>query len=207
MSPAQDERLDGCAFSYNPSIGVREQTRISLIEIGLTAITTVGVLAVLGLILFVAYKYFDDWYILAAIAVEVALLVFIYHLYRWLRYPGLFQSKSSGRLFFEVLFSILLIYSIPLIAILAKLHIAKFLPLDKAGFKLGLEFKFKIRDLVQLSADAPFHAGEVGRIARIRVAAENDISQMQFRTGEVIYGVRFADEIVDIPEQCVLPVA
>jgi hypothetical protein len=60
---------------------------------------------------------------------------------------------------------------------------------------------------VQLSADPPFHAGEVGRIARIRVAAENDISQMQFRTGEVIYGVRFADEIVDISEQCVLRVA
>jgi hypothetical protein len=189
---------------------LREQTKIGLIEIGLTAIATVGVLAVLVFILFVAYKYFDGWYILAAIAVEVALLVFIYHLYRWLRYPGLFQSKSSGRLFFEVLFSILLIYSIPLFAILATLHIAEFLPLDKvdkAGFKLGLEFKFKIRNLVQLSADAPFHAGEVGRIARIRVAAENDISQMQFRTGEVIYGVRFADEIVDIPEQYVLRVA
>ena len=195
------------AFSYNPSIGLREQTKIGLIEIGLTAIATVGVLAVLVFILFVAYKYFDGWYILAAIAVEVALLVFIYHLYRWLRYPGLFQSKSSGRLFFEVLFSILLIYSIPLFAILARLHIASHLPLDKVGFKLGLEFKFKIRNLVQLSADAPFHAGEVGRIARIRVAAENDISQMQFRTGEVIYGVRFADEIVDIPEQYVLRVA
>ena len=194
-------------FSYNPSIRVREETRISLIEIGLTAIATVGVLAVLGLILFVAYEYFDGWYILAALAVEVALLVFIYHLYRWLRYPGLFQSKSSGRLFFEVLLSILLIYSIPLFAILAKLHIAKFLPLDKAGFKLGLEFKFKIRDLVQLSADAPFHAGEVGRIARIRVAAENDISPMQYRTGEVIYGVRLSDGVVDIPEQYVLRVA
>jgi hypothetical protein len=139
LSPAQYVRLDGGAFSYNPSIGVREQTRISLIEIGLTVIATVGVLAVLGFILFVAYKYFDGWYILAAIAVEVALLVFIYHLYRWLRYPGLFQSKSLGRLFFEVLFSILLIYSIPLIALLAKLYIAKFLPLDKAGFKLGLD--------------------------------------------------------------------
>ena len=92
MSPAQYVRLDGCAFGYNLSIGVREQTRISLTEIGLTAIATVGVLAVLGFILFVAYKYFDGWYILAAIAVEVALLVFIYHLYRWLRYPGLFQS-------------------------------------------------------------------------------------------------------------------
>ena len=160
-------------------------------------------LAVLGLILFVAYEYFEGWYILAALAVEIALLVFIYHLYRWLRYPGLFQSKSSGRLFFEVLLSIPLIYSIPLIAILARLHIAAFLPLDKAGFKLGLEFKFKIRDLVQLSADSPFHAGKVGRIARIRVVAENDISPMQHRTGEVIYGVRFSDEIIDIPEQYV----
>src|SRR5262249_36165115 len=121
--------------------------------------------------------------------------------------PGLFQSKSSGRLFFEVLFSILLIYSIPLFAILAKLHIAKYLPLDKVGFKLGLEFKFKVRDPVLLSGDAPFHAGQVGRIARIRVVAENDISPMQLRTGEVIYSVGFADEIVDIPEQYVLRVA
>lgn len=207
MSPARYVRLPGCAFSYNLAIGVREQTRISLIEIGLTAIATVGVLAVLGFILFVAYNYFDGWYILAAIAAEVALVVFIYHLYRWLRYPGLFQSKSSGRLFFEVLFSILFMYSIPLIAILAKFHFSQLLPLDKAGFKLGLEFRFKIRELVQLSADAPFHAGEVGRIARIRVAAENDISPIPFRTGEVIYGVRFADEIVDIPEPCVLHVA
>ena len=178
-----------------------------MIEIGLTTIATVAVVALLGLILFVAYKYFDGWYILGAIAVEIAFLVFSYHLYRWIRYPGLFQSKSSGRLFFEILFSILLIYSIPLIAILAKLHIAKFLPLDKAGFKLGMEFKFKIRALVQLGANAPFHAGEVGRIARIRVAAENDISPMQYRTGEVIYGVQFPDEIVEIPEHCVLRVA
>ena len=183
---------------------MREETKINLIEIGLTAIGTVAVVALLGLILFVAYKYFDGWYILGAIAVEIALLVFSYHLFRWIRYPGLFQSKSSARLFFEVLFSIMLIYSIPLIAILAKLHIAKFLPLDKAGYKLGMEFKFKIRDLIQLGPNAPFHAGEIGRIARIRVAAKDDISQMQHRTGEVIYAVQFPDEIVEIPEQCVL---
>ena len=186
---------------------MREETRITLIEMGLTAIATVGVLAMLGFILFVAYKYFDGWYILAAIAVEIALLVFIYHMYRWSRYPGLFQSKSSGQLLFEVLFSILLIYSIPLIVILATFHVAKLLPLDKAGFKLGLEFKFKIREQVQLSADAPSHAGELGRITSVWVAAENDISLMQLRTGEVIYGVRFADEIVDIPERYVLRVA
>ena len=186
---------------------MREETRINLIEIGLTAISTVAVVLLLGLILFVGYEYFDGWYILGAIAVEIALLVFFYHLYRWIRYPGLFQSKSPGRLFFEVLFSILLIYSIPLIASLAKLHFAKFLPLDRAGFKLGMEFKFKIRDIVQLGANAPCHAGEVGRIARIRVVGENDISQMQHRTGEVIYGVQFPDEIVEIPEQYVLRVA
>jgi hypothetical protein len=94
---------------------VREDTRVNLVEIGLTAIATVGTLAVLGLLLFVAYKYFDGWRILEAIAVQLALLVLIYHLYRWFRYPGLLQSKS-GQLLFEVSLSILFIYSIPLIA-------------------------------------------------------------------------------------------
>jgi len=95
---------------------VREDTRVNLVEIGLTAIATVETLAALGLLLFVAYKYFDGWRILEAIAVQLALLVLIYHLYRWFRYPGLFQSKSSGQLLFEVSLSTLFMYRIPLIA-------------------------------------------------------------------------------------------
>ena len=72
---------------------MREETRINLIEIGLTAIATVAVVVLLGFILFVAYKYFDGWYILAAITVEIALLVLIYHLYRWIR-CGVSSSQS-----------------------------------------------------------------------------------------------------------------
>lgn len=55
---------------------MREETRVNLVEIGLTAIGTVAVVALLGLILFVAYKYFDGWYILGAIAVEIASIGF-----------------------------------------------------------------------------------------------------------------------------------
>lgn len=158
----------------------------------------------LSLILFVAYQYFSGWGILAAIAAEIAALVFIYHLYRWARYPGLFQSKSAGQLFSNVLLSILFIYSIPLIAILAKFHIAALLPLDKVGYKLGLEFKFKVRDVVRIGADAPFHAGEVGRITKIQVATENRVSPISFRAGEAIYSIRSDGEPFEMPERYVL---
>lgn len=180
---------------------MREEIKIGLIALAQTALGTVGTLAVLVAVLYVAYAYFDGWQILEAIAVEIALLVFIFHLYRWIRYPGLFQSKPPRRLLSEVLLSIVLIYSIPLIAILARLYMAHLLGLDKVGFKLGLEFKFKKRDLVQISADAPAHPGDVGRISRIWVAAENTISQKPLRIGEVIYAVRCADGLVDVPEQ------
>lgn len=160
----------------------------------------------LGFILFVAFNYFDGWYVLAAIAVELAVLMFLYHLYRWCRYPGLFQSKSSGKLLFDVSLSILFLYNLPLIAILAKLHLARFFPIDQFGSKLGLEFKFKIRDLVTTSGDAPSHVGEIGRIRKIWVAAENTNSQMQLKVGEVVYKVQFRDEVLDVPERYVVHV-
>ena len=183
---------------------MREETKIGWIKIGQTIVGTVVILTVLSLILFVAYKYFDGWRILTAIAIEVAILVFLFHVYRWFRYPGLFQSKSAVQLFSRVLLSILFIYSIPLIAILAKLHIAAFLPLDQIGYKLGLEFKFKVREPVWIAADAPFHAGEIGRIAKIRVAIEDRASPMQIKTGDVIYGVRFGGGIFEMPERYIL---
>jgi hypothetical protein len=180
---------------------LREEIKIRLIEISQTIVGTVSILGLLAFILFVAYAYFHGWGILAAIAVELALLVFVYHVYRWFRYPGLFQSKSAIQLFSQVLLSILFIYSIPLIAILARLHIARFLPLEKVGWKLGLEFKFKMREVVRTSTDAPTHPGEIGRITKIRVAAEDSSALMPLQIGEVIYQVRSAEESFEISER------
>jgi hypothetical protein len=194
------------AFNYNMLIHMREKIRIRLIEIGLTGIAIVGIMAGLGIILFIAFKCFDGWNILIAILVEFALFIFIYHLYRWYRYPGLFESKSSGRLLSEVLLSVLLIYSLPLIAIMVKLHIAGFLPFNKIFIALGLDFRFKVREQVQISALAPVYPNVIGRIKKIRVATENDISRAQYRSGEVIYSIHFANEIVEMPEKYLLPV-
>jgi hypothetical protein len=185
---------------------MREDIRIRLIEIGLTAIAAIGIAAVLGIIFFVAFKYFHSWHILIAILVEFALCIFACHLYRWYRYAGLFESKSSGRLLSEVLLSVLFIYSLPLIAIMVMLHIAGFLPFNKLIIALGLDFKFKIREQVQISAFAPVYPNATGRIKKIRVATENDISCIQYRSGEVIYSIQFANEIVEMPEKYLLPV-
>ena len=183
---------------------MREVIKLAVIRIGQTVIATTGILALLAFILFVAFKYFSGWGILAALAIEIAGLVFIFHLYRWLRYPGLFQSKAAGQLFSEILLSILFIYSIPLIAILAKLHIAEFLPLDTVGYKLGLEFKFKMHNVVRVRTDAPFHPGEVGRVTKIRVATESRASPLAFQAGEAIYSIRSVDGIFEASERYLL---
>lgn len=186
---------------------MREETKIRLIKIGQTVAGTVLILAVLSLILFVASAYFDGWRIFAAIAIEVAILVFLFHVYRWFRYPGLFRSRSATQLFSRVMLSILFFFSIPVIAILARFHIAASLPLDKVGYKLGLEFKFKMRDLVCVAPGAPLHAGQVGRIRKIRVAIEDLASPMQIKTGDVIYVIssaRFGGGIFEIPERYIL---
>lgn len=205
MAPKSFVDLDTIrVYNHNFPSSVREEIKIRLIEIGHAAVATVAILAVLSLILFVAGTYFHGWRIFTAIATEVAILVFLSHVYRWFRYPGLFHSRSAIQLFSQVMLSILLMYSIPLIAILARFHVVAFLPLDKVGYKLGLEFKFKMRDRVLVKADAPFHAGEVGRITKIRVASEDLASLMQIKTGDVIYGVRFADGIFEMPERYIL---
>ncbi len=184
-----------------------ERARIWLIEIALKATAVVGILVVLGLALFVAFTYFESWRILAAVAAELALLVLLFHIYRWVRYPGLFQSQTFGKLLSNVLLSVLFIYCLPLVGILAKLKLARFLPLEEATVALGMDFKFKVRQVVQVSVLAPRHSGDIGRVLKIHVTAETDVGQDQSLLGEVVLTVRFADEIASIAEEHLLSVS
>ena len=70
--------------------------------------------------------------------------------------------------------------------------------------KHGLKFKCKVREPVRIVANAPFHADENGRIAKIRVAIEDRASPMQIKTGDVIYIVRFAGGMFEMPERYIL---
>jgi hypothetical protein len=175
-----------------------------LVETTLKVAAVVGILGALGFVLFVAFAYFEGWRILAAVAAELALLVLLFHIYRWMRYPGLFRSQTFGKLVSNVLLSVLFIYCLPLVGILAKLKLAGFLPLEEATVALGMDFKFKVRQIIQVSVLAPRHAGDVGRILKIHVTTGTDFGQDQSRLGEVVLTVKFADEIASIAEEHLL---
>jgi hypothetical protein len=183
---------------------MNDATKARITEYVLISVATVGIFAIVVFVLFTSYRYFEGYAILYALAAQLGLLVILFHLFRWWRYPGLFQSKSPGRLIRDVLFSILLIWMLPVFALLARLHLANLLPLEKIGTTLGLEFRFHKRKVVQVSRLAPneFHPGGSGRVASIRVVSLADILGHPLPVGTVLYRLVFGDgEIIEVQEE------
>jgi hypothetical protein len=170
----------------------------------LTAVSTAGLLLVITVILFCAFSYFDGWAILGAVVGQVAFLVLIAYLIRWQRYPGIYQSKSPGKLICEVsLATFTFTGGLLIFALLAKLHILRFLNTDELGHWLGLEFKFKKGQWVKVSGAAPteFLPGVVGEILNYRVVGNDDFRPVALEpVGTVIYAVDFKNVVLEIPE-------
>ncbi len=166
-----------------------------------------GVLAV-GLVLgvlYVAFAFFEGWMRLWAIAGELVVTVLACYVVRWSKYPGIFQSKSSGRLMSEVALSSLLIFCVPLLALLARLHVLRFIDLDRILVRLGLSFKHKKGEIVQVSLVAPpnFLPGGVGRVEGIIVVAEDDLRHTPaVPFGSVFYEIAFPESVhLEVPEK------
>jgi hypothetical protein len=175
-----------------------------LVEYGLIACSVIAFLAVVFVVLFISFDYFDRWGILFALAVQLAFIIVLFHFYRWWRYPGIFQSHSATGLFRKIALSILFIWSLPVIALLAHFHLAGLLPLKDMGAYLGLEFPFHTRKRVQISRVVPvqFRPGEVGIVRKVRVVSSSDFFPAPMPVGTALYKVSFPDGVaIEIPEE------
>lgn len=172
--------------------------KYKLIEIYFTIIGTVGILAFIIVSFYISYFYFSGWNRLWSFLGQICICILIYHIYRWIRYPGLFYSISNWKLTLNVLLSfIFVIVGIPLLTLLARLHLGYFIQLRNIGEKLGLEFKYKMRQQVRIKqlAQQDHYPGRIGWIDSIRVVNEqHDRFGPSLLIGTVLYQILFEDE-------------
>ncbi|MGH9522363.1 MAG: hypothetical protein ACRD3E_07510 [Terriglobales bacterium] len=188
---------------------MHENTRFRLEEYGLLIVWTIVFLAAVPAILYVPFRYYEGWAVLGVIAAEIAVIIVFVHLYRWNRYPGIAQSHSRATLFRNVLVSILLIWALPIWALLAKIHLLRLVPFRRLAVRYGLEFEHTKRETAQVSRVAPEECrpGEIGRVISVRVATENEFNASAAEpAGTVFYTLRFADgQRLEIPEREIIP--
>jgi hypothetical protein len=154
------------------------------------------------------YWFLDDppafWWCLA---VQSAIAVLLYKIYRWWRWPGTYHAKTSGRLIRDCALSVLFVWSLPLIALIARFHLLNILPLRKIGRILDLTFPFSLREKVQVSRVAPaqFQPGAWGIVRGIRVIGPNENIWVPLPVGSLVYRVGFGAQEIDIPEAEIIP--
>ena len=167
------------------------------------------VLTVMGGILYVSLKWFidDDRWFWWSLAIQSAVAILLYKIYRWWRWPGTYHAKTSGRLIRDSALSVLFVWSMPLIALLARFHLLKVLPLRKISRNLDLTFPCFTWEKVQVSrvAPQPFRPGEWGTIRGVRVIGPNENTWTPMPLGSLVYRVGFGAQEVDIPEAEIIP--
>jgi hypothetical protein len=169
---------------------------------------TAFVTVCLPIMLFITFDRFAGWMRLPALAVQIFVLVLVFYGFHWARYPGIFQSKTSARILFELLASTLLVLASPIYALLARLHLAGFLPLNRLAARLGFGFRHHRGEevLVGPSAPAEFRPGVPGIVRRILVVSEGEISAAPLEpVGSVSYELEFAGGArLQVPERFLL---
>jgi hypothetical protein len=176
-------------------------------EILFTIIGTFFILGYIATAFYVTLVYFRGWNRLWVVLGLTFLFVFGCYVFRWMKYPGIFQGKTRGTRMLEVTAATLLVLCTPIIALLAALYLARFLKLDNLLVRIGLSFKYSLGQWVCTCPNvlAPIPQGAWGRIERIHVIAEGDrTTQPLGGIGTVVYSVQFQDgTMVDVPEQAI----
>jgi hypothetical protein len=171
----------------------------------LTVMLTVVILATIAGCFIVAFMFFDGWWILAALIGEAAFFVLLAYLFRWWKYPGLYQAASARTLIGQY-FGALLFFTggVVVIALLAKLHLARIVNVESVSHRLGLGFQFRKGTQVQLSAVAPkeMRPLQLVVIDGYEVVARDNHRAVPEPVGTVFYKVKYADGLIlDVPER------
>ncbi len=165
-------------------------------------ILVVFVVVVVGMLI-ADFVFFDGWWLLLAVVLDVAVGVLAAYIYRWWKYPGLFASHPAsfwlGRFLAAVLF---FTGGIGVIAVLSKLHVK--IAVDGVSEWLGLSFKFRKGKQAQMSSVA---AKELRPASLVTVDGFEVVTRDSHRLvpeppGTVIYKVHYADgEVREVPER------
>ena len=162
--------------------------------VGHLILQTLFVMAVIGAMLYVAFRYFKGWDIAWVLLGEVVVLVLAMYVAHWLRYPGVFESKSSWKLTGEVLLTIALIAALPVLAPFLAVygHISFLLPKRKSdegnelAVRLGLGFRHGKGDWVQF--DVKGLGAVMAKVRRVRVVRADEVSRGPgYPMGTVVY--------------------
>jgi hypothetical protein len=171
----------------------------------LTVMLTVVILATIAGCFIVAFMFFDGWWILAALIGEAAFFVLLAYLFRWWKYPGLYQAASARTLIGQYLAALLFFTGgIVVVALLAKLHLASVLRVEAVSHKLGLGFQFRKGTRAQLSSVAPteMRPSQLVMIEGYEVIARDNHRAVPEAVGTVFYKVKYADGLVlEVPER------
>lgn len=186
-------------FESLPRMPMRDR----LIEWAQIAVATIFCFALVISILYFAFAHHERWQIVWWLLGEISGLTCAYHLYRWWRYPGIAQARTAGDLLFQVAGSIAFFaIGIPIIALLS--HFLGLVPIKTWAVRLGLTFRFQIRQMVKVSVVAPArcYPGQFGIVRRITVVERDQLHDgVALPAGTVVYRLEFGNHgIADVPE-------
>jgi len=170
-----------------------------------TSATTVLLLTVLSAMFYIALRFFDRWNVLWALVVETEVVILTLYVVYWVRYPGIFQSKSASVLIRDVMRANLSLLLIPFYVVVGFTHLGwlfraemRRIP-ENLDYRVGLGFRYDKGATVRLSAGLP---DTVGEIVRIRVIRRGEITAgPPFDVGTVLYMIKFHDgQSIEVPE-------
>lgn len=126
----------------------------------------------------------------------------------WLRYPGIYKTKSAARWLGHIGLATLLLVLAPLVAVLHPLMhlsaVGHFLKLSKL---LGLDFRFEPGERVRVRADAPApltaeKVGSVSSVRSVRLPRGAAFAGPPAAAGAILYAVLLDDgSAIEIAEQ------
>jgi hypothetical protein len=156
----------------------------------------------IAIVVRLALDHFKGWGQVLAVEAGVAALVVAYYIIRWMRYPGLFESKSSVRITMDLTLASLVAAALPPLFLA---HAIGVIPFATVIPRLGLAFKYRKFDRVKVVGNAPaeFGPGREGRIMSFSVISKDDPRRgPEIPVGSVYYGVGTAEgAVVAVPER------
>ena len=158
-------------------------------------------LGVLLLVFVDSMNFYDGWDAVGALVGQVALILMVVYLVRWLRYPGLFQGATNWELTSRFLMALFVFTGGVFVCIvLFRVHLIKEVPFDDIGHWLGLEFKFKKWQQVKVLGEG----GEgLGIVRDVRVVKRDEVRGDPMSVVGTVYYVVALDsgDVSEEPEQ------